>query len=526
MPIGMNGMTPTRRSFSTPRRRIHDLPPEIVALIFQFALPCIPFNVLRLLRDRSPSRLYRQHELASFMLVCRIWRELALQTSALWSTLTIDRDYDAEVVHMLLNRSRTRGVILYMLLQSLDTLTVIKDHADRLIELHVSIRHVEAPSVLDAMRFAVPRLRRFSLCLPDADPNDFMGMKLTPVFTNSVTQLQSIHFLPYTGLQLRDACSGLTHIRLSNQWTVWQPVFIDDFLNLLATNPALEELELYRVSCFDGWIGRSQPSERIHLHNLRLLVMQSYVANEMALVLEYISIPRDAHLLMCDVDQMAWGAAPSFPLNIAHLENMADATRLSVLGTPKDILQLRAAGSEDRSSVWYNTAPFSAAEPRMFRVDQLIELWLAFPKDAQIPTARCWQNILAPMGSLQDVYLDIRDPRHFVDALQGEVGLALYCPLLRRLVLSDYGALEWQPLARYLHDRADTGAALENLQVLFMFSQNAEEMRPEKMRNLQELQHLKTVGRVDLEFDIRAFPSMDLPRIYEDRFVEEYNLWV
>ncbi|KAJ7629762.1 hypothetical protein DFH06DRAFT_709750 [Mycena polygramma] len=137
------------------------LPNELVSEIFIRFLPPYP-GFPPLIGSYSPTLLTQ---------ICRRWREIAVDTPALWSTISsfyddCDQEWNADIIHLWLERSR--GCPLYLIRES-ETwnnnhfLEIMVPHRARWEYLKINLEQEELP-IFDA---PMPLLRHLDLTTPE-----------------------------------------------------------------------------------------------------------------------------------------------------------------------------------------------------------------------------------------------------------------------------------------------------------------------------------------------------------------------
>ncbi|KAJ7645975.1 hypothetical protein DFH06DRAFT_1210838 [Mycena polygramma] len=148
------------------------LPPETVALIFEYCLPSDPWHAwsTRSL-DRSNDHLWPSPspDEAPLLLtqICRRWREICLDTPSLWASVTFGETGSIDLLEMWLSRARNQP--LRILLQAEDDaradglLRTVKPHSSRWQEVHFTLP-TSAHQQLNMLAF--PCLERLTLIAP------------------------------------------------------------------------------------------------------------------------------------------------------------------------------------------------------------------------------------------------------------------------------------------------------------------------------------------------------------------------
>ncbi|OCH95248.1 hypothetical protein OBBRIDRAFT_822971 [Obba rivulosa] len=518
----------------TSPRRINELPTELLVNVLVLAADVEEPIGFRPFPKHTRLLKCRREYVTRIMLVCRYWRELALSTSQFWSAIFIEEYHEPRVVSRLLRRSKAAKLRVYMLLTSPMVLQAVVAHAHRLEELHVSVKKADLLSMVTYMDFAAPHLRHLSLCLPDLDPSG-VGEDLTPLFMSSIGMLKTLHLMPFPGLMPHGYCTRLTHLRLSNQHALGG-IDLNELLDLLEANPALEEIDFDGVAPFRDMHPIDRPP--VSLRNLRLMVLKHYAWNELSLFLNHVGLSEDTHLLICDAEEVGESLDASFPFDVSHLENMCGVTKLMISYTAEGVFQLMAIGDGDRSSVWYDTGnafqeiviPEASIHfatlrslSRVFVVEQLTELWIAFPDDMETPPACRWWDVLWPMQSLEKLRLILRDPGEVIGSLTaGARNWNFCCPSLLHLGISDDGSLFLEPIERLLRTRRRYGFPLLSLWLMFLAGPDVPKAHMWEIDRLKRLAP-SVVGKVRLKFG-QDCPMMSMPPIYEERLNEEFNL--
>ncbi|EMD34532.1 hypothetical protein CERSUDRAFT_117376 [Gelatoporia subvermispora B] len=527
LPPGSTAVRRRRRSISIRAVTVQDLPNEILAEVFMHAIADDRQKVF----PKSEDSLRSRHDvLLNIMLTCRKWKAVALAAPRLWDTVYIRKETRILVIQRFIERSKAIDLKLYMRLKTARTLAVVSQYAPRLIELHLWLKKVDVHTVVESMDFAVPRLQRLTLHLSSvtvAAP----GIELPRRFLSSISALRELRLSPYPGLVPRGHCTRLTRLCLSTgPCPATGGMSILDILDILEENPGLEELEL-GLKLYGA---ATEIVRLVQLPRLRLLSLREFMGDKLPVILAHIGLPEEAHCLICHAQGIWDNLSTSFPQDVSHLRNLQQVTRIQISYSEDAILQVIAASDRDRSSFWYDTGDAYDLEvyaqdsvhfstlftlPILFPAGQLSELWIAFPEYDQVLPAKKWQQILEPMQSL--CALNVIQPKQeqLVEALAMRCGggKRLCCQQLRHLGLSDRGSLQLRRVKKVLRQRREGSCPLTSL---WLFSLDHPRV---PAANIQLTEELGEFVHVRITVD-DAWPTMRLPQIYEDRFIEEFDL--
>ena len=208
---------------------MHALPPETLAIIFQYVLDgCFGPN-------DSPREDFYKWTIVTR--VCRYWRESALTFSSLWSKVSMD-NIPAAIIGI--ERSRSALLDIYVPGHlSLDGVwDKIRDHMPRVRKLVTKVYYLDAlKSPLGPPIFA-PNLQTFEI-----QKIGTQNRPLPLLFNGNLPNLSSLRL---SGISdwTPNRFTGLKRLSIENVHQI-QP--IDDLLDILEANPSLEYLNLWKA---------------------------------------------------------------------------------------------------------------------------------------------------------------------------------------------------------------------------------------------------------------------------------------
>lgn len=258
---------------------------------------------------------------ATLMLVCRYWRDVAINTPELWADICVSPHDSLEKAHRRLARSKS------VLLDITINFTPRADNASGTTE---SIIHA-----MDLIRPALWRARSFRLSVPNKPqahaallrckeeaPNleslcirifhsmqeDHYSSPCLPLFKGHTPRLRSCSFTSFNFNWDRTVISGLRVLQLGGYWNGYSPS-VDTLLDILRGCPCLEELALRNMSDVDPEICVSLEHEFMSTKVVklpRLTKASFYYAGIMRtrMLLSQISFPALASLDFCYLDNL------------------------------------------------------------------------------------------------------------------------------------------------------------------------------------------------------------------------------
>ena len=301
---------------------ISRLPIELLTLIFQL---CAGY------RRNSGYFAELSHELISITHVCKRWREVALNTPQLWSTITLSRRTHPDYLLATIQRSKTQLIVVDMNIDDwTEGLDVVWDELPRIQHIRIANAY-ELPS----SPFRAPHLHTLDVITCAVDCSARLIKDLHSI--HFVPTLQSISFNYFPGCwEALRLLTGLQHLCLENQIDEGDTSLMDDLpmvdeaVDSLRHLPYLQTFKLHcRFSSNDSVV---QTSHKPHpLLSLTKIILTGHPA-DCATLLHRLSLPA---LIYADLSQIYPalpdnGNLPAATLPIA----VCIADRLKTLGLP------------------------------------------------------------------------------------------------------------------------------------------------------------------------------------------------
>ncbi|KAI1789409.1 hypothetical protein LXA43DRAFT_1096440 [Ganoderma leucocontextum] len=294
--------------------RIHRLPPEILILIFLFVSePLSPPG------HRGPSTARQTYDLLPIIQVCRRWRQLALGTPSLWSTMCEsasghaatdafhDRTQQADLA-VYVDRARPTPALIGLL--------GLSSVGSRITELYLQDLHDYPPTQLATglLAFPAPRLERVFVRrrVPRSATGAELGEATAATLTKSVIEMfdgvaPKLKSLAFHDVPLLPSnyFEQLTHLRLSFEacsihWT------LPDLLHLLSQCPSLKDASFLGLPTH---LQSTQPPtmQAALLSRLRKVEVgdcrgQENAATLMRTILSHLTLPADCAVRLYGLD--------------------------------------------------------------------------------------------------------------------------------------------------------------------------------------------------------------------------------
>ncbi|KAM5537508.1 hypothetical protein V8D89_008835 [Ganoderma adspersum] len=397
------------------RASLSELPQELLALVFNEVVaahkPETPISFPALSSDGNRPTL---RALKVISQVCRLWRDVAFGTPALWTDVD-SRSYPHDELYNVLQRSYALPISLFLhkaseLEESAETGTrqvhsssLLQRMASRLHRVDLDVEEPRPPILEKLLSFNGSTVHcltissTFSELMYGALDN---VTHVIPILQGQVDSLQALAIVPSIGWIPANHFPSLTHLYISFLSGYVQSPDPQDILFLLHNTPRLQILYLHHLASRDTpstnepW--RSDSSQPIKLQHLRSLVF-AYCAYEPAVdILCELSLPQ-ATLVRLDDTYIPYDHYPdTLPSSIGPLKRI-DAMEIAVTDNS---FFLVAEG--DSSGFWLRMRTFQDID---------LDPWVSH------------LHIPIPFGTLVTLRLDARDS-HVFTLLQHAVQLS------------------------------------------------------------------------------------------------------
>ena len=430
--------------------RINALPPELLSLIFDHVptRPRVeeaptkdPYTAFQIwdptILDTSVSLVLMQ--------VCRYWRNVCLQSSALWSHV-IDSG-ESVFPGLVVERSRTHPLNVLFTSAKPRLAGILPEHGHRIQELHWISLDLQQNS--SHLRFPAPSLHTLTLTGPrtpashsyPGSPPDYSEFPTlfsdhTPCLSR--LSLSNIAWLPRTSLY------SLTHLYIDSCHV---PNLFSRLLALLNGTPHLEHLVLSALP----ELAPAQPrpaSAPIALNALRTLVLKSLSADSCAALLAHLALPASNALHVADI----FPCTISLPTALSALPSVRAATRLA-LDLTRERPSVCAVGDVagvrvDEYSSWYHYQFWLEAAHLIVSQAQIKELWVRAGGSVDAKHAGALRNLIEALPQLE--YLVVDDAVvELMSSMQGCAALP-ECPSLTSVYVLCEGHLGAYPIVKGL----------------------------------------------------------------------------
>ena len=405
--------------------RINRLPPEILTLIFLFvSKPLSPLG------HHGPSSARQTYDLLPIVQVCRYWRELALGTPSLWSTLCENASG-----HVATNafhaRTQHTDLVVYVdrpcptpaLVGLFSSPTV----GSRITELYLRDLH-DYPLiqlVTELLAFPVPRLERVFVRrhvprnISGPELGDARGTALTKavieMFNGVTPKLKSLafHDIPFLPSNYFDQLARLqlSFETCSVHWA------LPDLFHLLSRCPSLEDASFLGLPTH-LYSSQDQTTHAVSLSCLRKLDIgdcrgQEHAATLMRAILTHLTLPTDCTVRLYGLDM--YRLSPSSDL---HLPPDERYTLLSIdVSFAAITLMLASPHTHGSFSIELNTAGTTKAHLQQ-SIATVLSGCAASIREATISSQRVWPAWCEPnllLSFLPNVTTVVLKDTHLVD---------------------------------------------------------------------------------------------------------------
>lgn len=228
---------------------IFRLPEELVSLIFVTGV-CDA-------GDEDPLMI------SSLMLVCRYWRDIAVNTPELWSTICISPHDSIEKARRRLARSKSVPLdVTINFSPRVDNPSAVTENIVRAMDLlrpalwrtktfRLSVpNRPQAHAALLRCKEDAPFLETLSICIYHSMQDDHHASPCLPLFNGYTPRLQSCSFTSFNFGWDGRIMSGLRVLHLGGYWNGYSPS-VETLLDVLRGCPDLQELALRNMTDAD-----------------------------------------------------------------------------------------------------------------------------------------------------------------------------------------------------------------------------------------------------------------------------------
>ncbi|KAF9648601.1 hypothetical protein BDM02DRAFT_3269399 [Thelephora ganbajun] len=424
---------------------VHTLPPETLAIIFQYVLDdCFGPN-------SAPREDF--YKWTAITRVCRYWRESALSFATLWSTVSMG-NLPAAVISI----ERSRGTLLDIYVPSHQPLNgvwdKIRDHMPRVRKLAAKVYHLDTLKTSLGSPILAPNLQTL-----DIHKIGTQDRPLPLLFDWSIPNLSSVRLSGISDWK-PNHFAGLKQLSIEN---VHQALPLGNLLDILEANPTLEYLELWHAEPTAELTLR-----HITLPNLRLLKFSSGSPRQL---LESISLPSTCRMeltsMVLDPSNRSIFEC-SLPSESRSFPNIKDVGKLKInIGDGVDGIEISGAASSSTfrlqvssmartliQSTLSSFGPLSAASIREVSVQGCHTL--------EYPDPEAWKPLLGSMTSLETLWLVKSDCDPVLQVLGADSRLL---PSMRSLRVCSDRLPSPQAVRKMAQARRDQGHPIEHLLV-------------------------------------------------------------
>ena len=337
----------TRRNAQAP---ISVLPPEILAQVFHFLV----FEDPACSRRQNLGWIRATH-------VCQFWRQVALDDSSLWATIS-GISANTELISVMLTRARNAPLIIDICLDGTsgrDVLRMFPPHLYHTRELRLHGPSILLPGSLRGIcRREAPALEHFELRAPVNSPIAFRDSSGTSLFKGRALRLRTFSlfqvYMPWS-LIPRGQLTHLKIVLFEEASTADIPLcgYLNQLIDLLVNCPGLEILALEH--CLPSQLSQFPHSQTIHLRCLSRLCLvgpTSRITN----LMKMLKLPSSTrlHLRCTSENSSAHSDHLLLPVVLAQLQGPApvEFKNLSVtLGCMQESLMVTASTSVPASRI-------------------------------------------------------------------------------------------------------------------------------------------------------------------------------
>lgn len=386
--------------------------------------------------------------------VCRYWRESAFSFATLWSTVSM-----GDLPGALISIERSRSAPLDIYVPSNRPLNgvwdKIRDHIPRMRKLTAKVYHLDTLNTsLDSPIFA-PNLQTL-----DIHKSGRRNHRLPLFFNGDIPNLSSVRLSGISNWT-PNRFTGLKRLTFEN---VDQILPIDDLLDILGANPALEYLALWRAE------PTAEPTSRhVTLPRLRQLKFSSGSPRRL---LDYISLPSTCRIELTSItldslDRSIFQHA--FPSEPISLPSIKDVERLKInVGDGIDGIEISGAARSSGFRLHVSSMARTLVQSTLGSLGPLLaasirELCVQGCRESEYPDPEVWKPLLGSMTNLDTLWLVKSDCEPVLRILETDSRSLSSMRFLR--VCSDRSSSLLQAVRAVAQARYDRGHPIEHLVV-------------------------------------------------------------
>ncbi|KAM5537511.1 hypothetical protein V8D89_008838 [Ganoderma adspersum] len=306
------------------------LPHELLVMVFQQALPTYPAISFSAIEGDGYTPILLG--LKVITQVCRLWRNVAFGTPALWTRVDT-RGYPAHELWNIVQRSDPL-LLSFFLNQVYGSTTqdLLRSISSRLRRIDVNITQPTPPAIKELLSFDGSMLRCLTVSSPALNGQPILnGDNVThaiPILQGLTDSLVALAVVPSTGWIPANHFPRLTHLYISLDTSSASP-HPHDILFLLRNTPCLEIMHLRHLDHQETPpIGDLSESLPVELPHLRSLVFTVSAYHPVADILCALSISPST---LIRLDDLFVPSDTQYPDPIpAHLSPLAHATTMDL----------------------------------------------------------------------------------------------------------------------------------------------------------------------------------------------------
>ncbi|KAF9221025.1 hypothetical protein BS17DRAFT_803829 [Gyrodon lividus] len=323
------------------------------------------------------------------MLVCRYWRDVAVNTPELWATICVSPHDSLKKARRRLARSKSVPLdITVNFSPRVENATGVMESIVRAMDLvrpalwrarsfRLSVpNRPQAHAALLRCKEDAPLLETLSICIFHSMQEGHCSSPCLPLFNGHTPRLRSCSFTSFNFGWDRRLVSGLRVLQLGGYWNGFSPS-VEKLLDVLRGCPNLEELALRNMSDVDPEASIPLEQEFIATKVVKLPRLTkasfSYAGNmRVRMLLSQISFPALESLDFCYLDNLTpvlehlrQQSLTSLPLRHLRIESsfFNEPKFVTLLKRFMSLTTLELIDIEDVSGFLLKVSSFSDAEP-------------------------------------------------------------------------------------------------------------------------------------------------------------------